>query len=217
MLPLFQFACSRAPLGCLLLAATAIAQENAPIGLLHGDLIAWTGTARAGELTFRNSDNRVYQCMFDGKTYFERANQRIAVAAMLAGDRLEVLADHRDGSGLCYARTIHILDVPPPGLIGGVRPRLRTSSRPTELFAPRGDMTLAGVVLRITPDLLLLRTRTNEHRTIHLRADTRYLSEGQSLDRGNLEVNTRVFIRAGKNLDDEIEAYQVVWGSILEP
>ena len=198
-------------------ACGMVAQENAPVGILRGDLLAWTGTARTGELTFRNAENRVYQCSFDGKTYFERANQRIAVAAMQAGDRIEILADRKDGTGLCYARTIHVLDLQPAGLIGGIRPRLRTSSRPTELFAPRGDMTFAGVVLRISPDLLMLRMRTNEHRTIHLRSDTRFLSEGQSLDRSNLEVNTRVFIRAGKNLDDEIEAYQVVWGSILEP
>ena len=199
--------------GLVFLAAVCgLAQENAPIGILRGDLLAWTGTARSGELTFRNSDNRVYQCSFDGKTYFERAHQGIAVAAMEAGDRVEVLADHKDGTGLCYARTVQVVNGKT-----AILPRLRTSSRPTELFAPRGDMTFAGVVLRINPELLVLRMRSNEHKTIHLRSDTRFLSAGQSLDRGNLEVNTRVFIRAGKNLDDEIEAYQVVWGAILEP
>ena len=181
-----------------------MAQENAPIGILRGDLLAWTGTARSGELTFRNSDKRVYQCSFDAKTYFERGKQGIAVAAMQAGDRVEVLADHKDGTGLCYARTVQVMNA-------------RASSRPTESFAPRGDMTFAGLVLRINPELLVLRMRSNEHKTIHLRSDTRYLSEGQSLDRGSLKVNTRVFIRAGRNLEDEIEAYQVVWGNILEP
>ena len=78
-------------------------------------------------------------------------------------------------------------------------------------------MTFAGVVFRINADVLILRMRTNEHKTIHLRSDTRYLSQGQTLDRGNLEVNTLVFIRAGKNLDDEIEAYQVIWGKVLDP
>jgi hypothetical protein len=193
------------------------AQENAPIGVLRGELLAWAGGARAGEVTFRNADDRVYQCTFDGKTYFERANERIAVSAMQKGDRLEVLADRKDGSGLCYARTIHVIDAQPVRPLPGMRPRLRLTSNPTELFAPRGDMTFAGVILRMNADALILRMRTNEHKTIHLRPDTRYLSEGQSLDRSNLEVNTMVFIRAGKNLDDEIEAYQVVWGKILEP
>jgi hypothetical protein len=27
----------------------------------------------------------------------------------------------------------------------------------------------------------------------------------------------RVFVRAGKNLYDEVEAYQVIWGAILNP
>jgi hypothetical protein len=30
-------------------------------------------------------------------------------------------------------------------------------------------------------------------------------------------VNERVFVRGGRNLEDEIEAYQVVWGGILRP
>ncbi len=166
------------------------------------------GTAKAGELIFRNADNRVFQCSFDGKTYFERAHEHLGVAAMRTGDRVEVVADHKDGSGLCYARTVHVLDGQSAALTSGVRPHLRSASRPTESFAPRGDMTFAGVVLRINP---------NEQRTVHLRSDTRYLSAGQSLERSNLDVNTRVFIRAGKNLEDEIEAYQVVWGSILQP
>jgi hypothetical protein len=29
-----------------------------------------------------------------------------------------------------------------------------------------------------------------------------------------LTVNTRVFVRAGRNLEGGIEAYQVVWGEI---
>lgn len=198
-------------------AAAALAQENAPIGFLRGDLVAWAGSARGGEVMFRNTDNRVFQCSFDAKTYFERANQRITVAAMQQGDRVEVLADHKDGTGLCYARTIQVLDAAPARAVAGQRPRLRTSSGPTELFAPRGDLTFAGVVLRVSPDALVLRTRTNGHKTIQLRPDTRYLSGGQALGHNNLEVSTRVFIRAGRNLEGEIEAYQVIWGDILEP
>ena len=39
----------------------------------------------------------------------------------------------------------------------------------------------------------------------------------QAATSASLHPNMRVFIRAGKNLDDEIEAYQVVWGEILTP
>lgn len=197
--------------------SAGLAQENAPIGFLRGDLMAWAGSARAGEVTFRNSDSRVYQCSFDAKTYFERGNQRITAAAMQQGDRLELLADHKDGSSLCYARTIQVLDVQQIRTLPGQRPRLRTSSGPTEIFAPRGDLTFAGVVVRVSPDALVLRTRNNEHKTILLRPDTRYLTGGQAMERSNLDISTRVFIRAGKNLEGGIEAYQVMWGDILEP
>jgi len=32
-----------------------------------------------------------------------------------------------------------------------------------------------------------------------------------------LKPNTRVFVRAGKDIYGEIEAYQVIWGAILQP
>src|SRR5438552_17297989 len=127
----------------LALPLSAIAQENAPIGILRGDLVAWAGSMRTGELTFRNADNRLYQCSYDDKTYFERENQRISVAATQKGDRVEILSDRRIGSEVCYARTVQILE-PQSHVVPGVRPRLRQSVSATDLFAPRGNMTLAG-------------------------------------------------------------------------
>jgi len=41
--------------------------------------------------------------------------------------------------------------------------------------------------------------------------------EGQPAEVGSLRANLVVFVRAGKNLDQEVEAYQVVWGEILQP
>lgn len=201
----------------LIPACLGLAQESAPIGIVKGDLLAWSGTANRGELVFRNAEARVFQCTFDERTYFEQANQRISVTAASKGDRVEVLADRKIGSGICYARIVQILDVQASKPV--VRPHARpaTYRGATELFAPRGDMTFAGVVLRISPEQLLLRMRTNERRVILLRPDTRFLGEGQSLECSSLLVNTRVFIRAGKNLDDQVEAYQIIWGDILEP
>jgi len=37
------------------------------------------------------------------------------------------------------------------------------------------------------------------------------------VEAADLKPNTRVFVRAGKNLEDQIEAYQIVWGEILQP
>jgi hypothetical protein len=43
------------------------------------------------------------------------------------------------------------------------------------------------------------------------------MDQGQTTEAGNLPVNTLVFIRGGKNIYDELEAYQVIWGRILQP
>jgi hypothetical protein len=193
-----------------MLAAAAMAQENAPSGLLRGDLQSWTGTARYGEFTFLVAPDRLYFCSYDEKTYVERGHERTTLSRTEKGDRLEVVSDKRQGSDACYARMVHVLDVPV------ARPRPKPTNMST-LLPPRANLTFSGVVLRVMPDGLTLRMRSGEHKLIRLRSDTRYLAEGQLEDPGNLRANTLVYIRAGRNLDDEVEAYQVVWGRILQP
>ena len=199
-----------------MLATAALAQENAPPGLLRGVLLSWSAAADGAAFTFLGFENRVYSCSYDQKTYMERNNQRTTFARAEKGDRLEIVADHRPGSGLCYARTVHILDDPRSYLVPGVRPRPKESSTFATL-TPRGDLTFTGVVVRLTPATLTLRFRSGEHKLIRLRADTRFLGDGQLAGPGSLRANTMVFVRAGKNLDDEVEAYQVIWGEILHP
>jgi hypothetical protein len=53
--------------------------------------------------------------------------------------------------------------------------------------------------------------------SIRLRPDTRYLADGLLVDAASLKPNMRVFVLAGKDLYDDIEAYQVIWGKILSP
>jgi hypothetical protein len=65
--------------------------------------------------------------------------------------------------------------------------------------------------------MLVLRTRDRKETRILLRADTRYIQDGISVDASGLVVNTRVFVRGGMNLENNIEAYRVVWGEILKP
>jgi len=61
---------------------------------------------------------------------------------------------------------------------------------------------------------LTLRTRVDGEKLILLRQDTRYIGDGQRVGADGLKRNTRVFVRAGRNLDNDVEAYQVVWGGI---
>jgi hypothetical protein len=64
---------------------------------------------------------------------------------------------------------------------------------------------------------VVLHTREAGDLSIQLRKDTRYLADGQLVDAASLKPNMRVFVRAGKDLYNDVEAYQVIWGSILTP
>jgi hypothetical protein len=206
----------RAGLILILAAATATAQESAPSGFLRGQLLSWTGTPRAGEFTFQATENHIDFCSYDEKTYFEREKRHITIAGTEKGDRLEVVSDQRQGSSVCYARTVHIMDEARIVKFPGVRPRAHPVNTP-DLAATRGTLAFSGVVLKVTPETLYLRSRAGERSAIRLRSDTRYLMEGQPAEVGSLRANLVVFVRAGKNIDNEVEAYQVVWGEILQP
>jgi hypothetical protein len=80
---------------------------------------------------------------------------------------------------------------------------------------PHGDRTISGVIIRQDARSITLRTRAGEQ-TLLLRKDTRYLGDGARQDATAVLVNTRVFVRAGANLYGGIEAYQVMWGDIME-
>jgi hypothetical protein len=80
-----------------------------------------------------------------------------------------------------------------------------------------GNLTYSGVVFRLNPSRVMIHTRDAGDLAILLRNDTRYLENGVVVEAADLKPNTRVFVRAGKDVYNEIEAYQVIWGSILEP
>jgi hypothetical protein len=193
----------------ILLALPLIAQPQAPIGLIHGSLLECRTSEASGELTVRIADNRIFRFAFDDKTYFEREQEHSAPGRLEKGDWLEIVADQSPASALSYARTVHVIERHAPS-------RLRPVARADPLF-PRGDMTFAGVVKLLNGERLVLHTRTAGEKTILLRQDTSFLAEGDPVDGSALLPNTRVFVRAGKNLDNQIEAYQVIWGEILEP
>ncbi len=198
----------------LVLSCAALAQQ-APIGIVRGEFVKSNSASGEGELVVRTSEGGERQCAFDRKTYFEADNQLVTASALRPGDRLEIVADRKPGSVDCYARTVHVMDAASARPGPGGRPRLRQSSSPTESFAPRGELMFYGLVVRVDHAVLPLRTRTDGVKTILLRQDTRYIGDGQRVDAAALRNHTRVFIRAGRNLDNDIEAYQVVWGEIV--
>ena len=194
-------------------------QVNAPIGILRGELIEWQGSAADGELAVRTTESQVYSCHFDSYTYLERDNQRLGFGGVKTGDKVEIVADRKPGGSRCYVRTLRVMENR-PGIVNPgyrVNPNPRPFRSTTDLLFPRGNMTFSGVVLRLNPEMMILRTWRDGEKTILLRADTRYMDSGLLSEFSGLPPNTRVFVRGGKNLDNELEAYQVIWGEIRGP
>jgi hypothetical protein len=195
-------------------AATQVpSPENA--ALVRGVLLECDARA-AGELSIRAADNRVLRYQFDRKTYVEREERLIEPMRLVAGEKVEVLSDSVSGYTLRYARTIHVIQpLPPP------RPqtlgRFRAYDPKNELAVRAGNITYSGVVFRLNSQRVILHTREAGDLSIQLRKDTRYLADGQLVDADSLKPNMRVFVRAGKDLYNEVEAYQVIWGTILSP
>jgi hypothetical protein len=104
-----------------------------------------------------------------------------------------------------------MLQVIPPGPAPG---RVNAVATRPAMQLPRGDRTVSGVIIRRDARSMTLRTHDGEQ-TLLLRKDTRYFGDGAQQDAAAALVNTRVFVRAGPNLDGGIEAYQVMWGEIV--
>lgn len=177
------------------------AQAIMPMGIVRGDVVAWTGSGRSGELEIRGPQKLLYSCLYDARTYFEREHQAIGVTDLSAGDPVEVVADRRPGSGACYTRIVQVVEK-------GLR-RVRTARFSIEALGPRGNLTFGGIVVRSTLLGMTMKTRTGEVSLI-LRADTRYVDDGVRVDSTGL-VNKHVFVRGGRDLEGRIEAYQIMW------
>jgi hypothetical protein len=195
------------------LAAQTETPRNSPI--LRGVLLECDQRS-SGELAIRAADNQVLRYQFDPRTYVERESRLIEAARLVPGERVEIVSDRTPGFTLRYARTIHVIQTaaaaPPPPRAGLPRPyNLRSDTVRT------GTLTYSGVIYRVTAGKFVLHTREAGDVGILLRNDTRYLQDGQVVDLAQLKPNQRVFVRAGKDLYNEVEAYQVIWGKILDP
>ena len=200
----------------LLFAVIGTAQTSPMSGLARGVLLERDPQTAAGEFSLRTADNVVLRYRFDHKTYVERDEQGIDVSRLVPGDKIEVLSDEGPTSSLRYARTVHVLAPPPPvrQLSAG---RVRAYRTPVERYIPAGTLTFSGVVFRLSGGRVVLHTRGAGDQAILLRQDTRYIENGDIVDPARLKPNMRVFVRAGRNLYNEVEAYQVIWGRILLP
>jgi hypothetical protein len=194
------------------LLAAQTPPQTAPI--LRGVLLECDQRA-AGELAVRAPDNQVLRYQFDAKTYVERDDRLIDAARLTPGENIEIVSDRAPGFALRYARTIHVLQ--PVAPVRQPRPGVPRPYNPRTDAVRAGTLSYAGVIYRINLEKFVLHTRERGDLNILLRKDTRYLQDGQVVQPADLKPNTRVFVSAGKDLYDEVEAYQVVWGRILDP
>lgn len=195
-----------------LMAFQLAGQEIAPVGLLRGEIVYVSGS---GLIDFRIPAGALYRCSYDTLTFAERKGNRIPMLSLERAEVVEITADRK--AGRCYARTVHVLDVKPVVANPGYRVNLRPARGVLDQLFPRGNLTFAGVVLRHSPETLVLRTRSQGEKLLRLRDDTRYLDSGFPTDLAKLVPNTRVFVRAGRNFENEIEVFQVIWGEIAGP
>lgn len=192
---------------CLLTVfiAAASAQTQAPIGIVRGRIQQVSATS----LAIRTNAGETVACGVDPHTYMEREGQRVFAGALRVEDAVEVITDRK--SGECYARTVRL--VAPGTRMLNLRP-YRSS---LEYAFPRGSLTFTGVVRRLNSQVLVLRTREEPEKMVLLRDDTRFLESGLPADFSRLAINDRVFIRGGRNIENDLEAYQVIWGEISGP
>lgn len=198
--------------------AQSPSQSAAPPAIVRGDLLELEAAEGAGQFSIRTSAHRVFRFTFDSKTYFERESRPCAVAKLQKGDLLEIVSDQSAPAGLSYARTVHVVDRETPRRTAEMsQGRYRAYRGSADRVMPQGDLTVSGVVARVNAGRLVIRTRRDGDRAVLLREDTRYLAGGVEVSAATLKAGTRVFVRGGKNFENDVEAYQVIWGEILEP
>jgi len=197
------------------LVSGLMAQELAPIGIVRGAL----SNCDANHLTLHDDDNHTLRFVIDGRTFIERDYQRVSCSKLGIGDRMEIVSDRSSEPGARYARMARVMTFEArqrPRLVILPRAPLHRDS-PTLRFAPRGNITFSGIVLRRENAGLLLRTRADGEKWIRLNYDTLFHKDGLQVDLSYLNSGTRVFVRADADLQGEIQAHEVVWGEILSP
>lgn len=202
----------RIPLILALTGAAVWAQPKPPLGILRGELSSWTGSWDGGALQLKLESGMDYECHFNSRTFFDRDRSRISVGRLRPGDILEIISDRTTVSSVCFARMVKVV-----AKLQGDQPVWGQVTRATEHFAPRGDLIYSGIIVEHSSSGFILRTRAGQRVAIQLRSDTRFVQNGLPSGRDILSVNGVVFVRAGMGLAEEVEAYQVVAGEILQP
>jgi hypothetical protein len=196
--------------------ALAAAENDRPthLGFVHGTLIE--GSAR--RISVRCDGNTVFHFSVDERTWIERDNERIAATHLSAGDKLEIVSDRpRPEETAPYARLVRVIPPAHPRRYLVSEGNYTFRHDDPHLVTAESKLIFSGLVISIDGAKTTIQTRMDGLKMIYLRADTVFVYKGTPASRSALSTNSRVFIRAGRNLDNELEAYEIVWGGIFDP
>ena len=203
----------------LLLLIAWIAPAQTPAGAaLTGTVLERDSQTASGQFSVRAATNQVFRYRFDSKTTVDRDSRAIDVARLNPGDRVEVISDQPPGAALRYAVSVRVLAASsPPRAEAGSQPR--TSASIADREAPAGSLSFTGIVALVSTGRLTLRLRDGRQQAILLRKDTSYIADGKRVDGADLKLSMRVFVEGGRSIvnANEVEAYRVVWGNIMQP
>lgn len=199
-------------------AAASLSSQALPTGFLRGVLVANESSSPGDQFLLQPEHGKVYRFRFDQRTWIEREKERIPGSALRVGELLEVVTD-RDPKAMFevhYARMVHVIEKrvvrpPPPA---GV---FRFYKHPTEEAWITPQLSFTGVISHLASGEFTLKTRLDGNKRVLLRPDTMFLQSGGQVETMALQQNLRVCVWAAKNREGELEAYQVMWGEILQP
>lgn len=204
----------------LAVAAIGVA-EDMPAGYFRGTMLSWEGTPTEGVLSASDSQNEVFTCRYDSKSFMELDHWRVKVDKLEKGDPVKILAYQRIGETTCSIISL-VVEEPPKPVVArpGQRPAATQSqARPSQAKFVRPAVltpvreSVAGIVTAITDRILTLRTRDGE-RTFTLRFDTRYLGNGLRMDLADVKVNQRLSVETSETPGGTWEAFQLTWGDL---
>jgi len=185
-------------------------RPGVPTGILDARLVSVAGQ----QLELVLEGGREMICQIDGRTYIDRERERLTAKDLKPGDYLELVTEWQGIGGSCFARMIHVVGMQRRfagrGKVGQVR-------RSTESFAPRGSVTVTGMVRDLQEKMLELRTKQEGTMKFHVRPDTSFVRDGVEVGAGEVDRTQPVFVRAGYDFNGELEVYQVAWGAIVQP
>ena len=205
-------------LGMLAMVAAAWAQTNPPVRILKGELVEWDVRGLAGEMAVRRADFKLERCRVLPDTFITRELLRVTPAGVRAGDTVEVVADFREGQTRCVAMTIYIRPPEIARRATGDSPLRQSFTRSLmDGLWPRGVFAYAGIVSAVDANHIVLRTRLHGEKTFNVRDDTMFSDSGRLVEPNDLQIYTRVYLRANRSFEGRLDAMSVVWGSILTP